>query len=105
MLRGDVFRGEADLFLDSNAINRSTHPAGRFILYCSIKFFPNICIISFSNSMSTPEMSRINYFFHATDSKNRYKMHQKCLMQLRDVVGNSRVREDSMCDDFFQTEV
>ena len=55
--------------------------------------------------MSTPEMSRINYFFHATDSKNRYKMHQKCLMQLRDVVGNSRVREDSMCDDFFQTEV
>jgi len=53
-LRALVLCGLAARLRDSNAIMRSTHPAGRLALNVSMKSIPNISPSNFSNSASTP---------------------------------------------------
>lgn len=53
-LRGLGLKGEAARLRDSNAIIKSTQPAGRLALNASIKSAPNNATSNFSNSTSTP---------------------------------------------------
>src|SRR6218665_1887431 len=57
-LRGLFLKGLAVRLRDSNAINRSTQPAGRFVRNASMNSFPKIPINNFSNSRSIPEETK-----------------------------------------------
>lgn len=66
-LSGMSLYGLADLLRDSNAIIKSTYPAGLFTLKVSIKSSPNILQSRASNSLSTPAIH------HEKNNNNKNK--------------------------------
>jgi hypothetical protein len=73
-----VLCGCAALLRDSNAIIKSTHPAGLFDLNESMKSVPKISPNNFSNSRSTPASSEIQVELNCTEMSDKRK--EECIL-------------------------